>query len=163
MDAEYELEWNMGDGLDNSDPMKKWMLIPLLVFVAACGKGELDPGTLTNNPFDPDYSGTPVFSTDTTYLETVSVTTPQGTFNITYQVISFDVDESLFLAPADYTVSVVDQESGASIILGPSPAGSSHFVYHKADLVIGSAVCLQLQLFNDQSAARAEVICATLQ
>lgn len=135
----------------------------LLVFLSACGKEKLDPATLTNNPFDPDYTGAAVFSLDTTYLESVTSTTPQGTITVTYQVITFNVDESLFLSPAEYNVKLVDLHSGVSTILGPSPTGTSHFKYNKAELVIGSPVCLQLQLFNNQSAARAEEICATLQ
>ena len=148
----------MGDGLYSSYPMKKPLLYSLLVFVAACGKGELDPAPLTTNPFDPDYSGADLFVFDTTYTELV--TFPNGQF--LYQVIAFEVREDLFLAPADYNVQVVDQENGSTTVVGPASANTSHFIYRRAEPVIGAPVCLQLSLINNGSTARAETICATL-
>jgi hypothetical protein len=131
----------------------------LLLLAAACGKGELDAGTLTGNPFDPDYQGPAVFALDTTYVENVPF--PGGT--ITRQVIAFDVLRNRFLSPASYAVRVADQENGTITVLDPEPAGTDHFRYHKSNVVMGTPVCLHLQLFNNQSAARTEAVCATLQ
>lgn len=139
--------------------MKGTAFIAILLALLSCGKGELDPATLTNNPFDPAYEGPEVFAFDTTYAELI--TFPSGQF--LYQVIAFDVRSDLFLSPASYSVKVLDQESGATTVLDPNPAGSDHFTYFKIDAVIGTPVCLELRLFNNQSAASAERICATLQ
>ncbi len=137
--------------------------LPTILIAAAlfcgCGKGELDPDTLTNNPFDPSYTGPGVYEFDTTYLDVVVI--PGGV--ITYQVIAFRVKEELFLSDAAYSVQVHDRESGITSVIEPDPSGSDHFRYLKPDAVIGSPVCLDLRLYNNQSAARAEEICATLQ
>ncbi len=130
--------------------------LPLLL--VSCGKGELDTAPLTNNPFDPDYTGADLFVYDTTYTELI--TFPNGQF--LYQVITFSVKEELFLAPAEYNVHVSDQENGNTSVVGPSPANSAHFIYRRAEPVIGAPVCLQLSLTNNGSTARAETICATL-
>lgn len=139
--------------------MRPLFIPSLLVLLVACGKGELDPATLTGNPFDRDYDGPAVFELDTTYLGTVVV--PGGV--VTYQVIAFRVREELFLADASYSVQVSDRESGVTTVIGPTPPNSDRFAYHKPDVVTGAPVCLDLSLYNNQSAARAEEICATLQ
>ncbi|MBL0128882.1 MAG: hypothetical protein IPP83_15815 [Flavobacteriales bacterium] len=134
------------------------VLIAVLA-LASCGKGELDPDTLTNNPFDPDYDGPAVFALDTTYLEVVSI--PGAT--LLNQAIVFHAKAELFLSDASYSVKVVDRISGMSFTLDPNPANSDRFKYVRSEPVIGAPVCLELRLFNNQSAARAEQICATLQ
>ncbi len=149
----------MGDGTNNTDPMRGALRLLLMVLLHSCGKGELDPASLTNNPFDPDYSGPAVYEYDTTYLHIISL--PQGP--VSYQVISFRVKEELFLSDVAYSVQVFDRENGITTVIAPDPPNSDHFNYNKPDLVIGSPVCLDLRLYNNQSAARAEEICATLQ
>lgn len=133
-------------------------LLPTLLLLA-CGKGELDPGTLKDNPFDPDYAGPPVFQLDTTYARSVS--TPSGP--VQQQVIAFRVRSELFLSRVQYSVRVEDTAYGLTEVIDPDPIGSSHFNYVRLGWQVGVPVCLRLRLFNDQSAARAEEICATLQ
>lgn len=148
------------DGWANdSRAMNRAILALLVLMLTACGKGELDPGPLTTNPFDPDYTGANVFEYDTTYTELI--TFPNGAF--LYQVIEFRVHEELFLSPANYTVRVHDEENGTSSDLGESPVNSAHFIYRRPEPVIGAPVCLRLSLTNNNSNARAERICATLQ
>ena len=139
--------------------MNRTTLALLVLLLAACGKGELDPGPWTTNPFDPDYTGANVFQYDTTYTELI--TFPNGAF--LYQVIEFTVKEELFLGPADYNVHVVDEENGTATDIGESPVNSAHFSYRRPEPVIGAPVCLRLSLTNNNSNARAERICATLQ
>ncbi|MBK6831230.1 MAG: hypothetical protein IPG92_11060 [Flavobacteriales bacterium] len=135
------------------------LLLLLLPMISSCGKGELDPDTLTNNPFDPAYNGASVFVFDTTYLDPVNV----GGTTLFYQAILFHVKEELFLSDAAYSVQVFDRESGITTVIDANPSNSDRFHYQKPDAVIGSPVCLELRLYNNQSAARAEEICATLQ
>ena len=133
-------------------------LAALLVFLG-CGKGELDPGTLNNNPFDPDYNGPAVFELDTTYAEPVVV----GGSTLIYQAIIFRVKEELFLSPAAYSVKMTDQLNDFTTVLEPNPSNSDRFKYLRSEPLPNIAVCLELRLFNNLSAARAEQICATLQ
>ncbi|MBK7385009.1 MAG: hypothetical protein IPI81_16985 [Flavobacteriales bacterium] len=129
------------------------------IALLGCGKGELDPGTLTNNPFDPDYNGPAVFELDTTFLEVVVI--PGAT--LLNQAIVFHAKAELFLSDAAYSVRVVDQMNGLTYTLDPNPTNTDRFKYVRSEPVIGAPVCLELRLFNNQSAARAEQICATLQ
>ena len=129
------------------------------IALLGCGKGELDPGTLTNNTFDPDYNGPAVFELDTTFLEVVVI--PGAT--LLNQAIVFHAKAELFLSDAAYSVRVVDQMNGLTYTLDPNPTNTDRFKYVRSEPVIGAPVCLELRLFNNQSAARAEQICATLQ
>ncbi len=150
----------MGDGTNDTDPMRAACLLLLfLPLLHSCGKGELDPDTLTNNPFDPAYNGAAVFEYDTTYLDPVTV----GGTTLFYQAIIFHVKEELFLSDVAYSVQVFDRESGITSVIDANPANTDRFHYQKPDAVIGGTVCLDLRLYNNQSAARAEEICATLQ
>ena len=134
-------------------------MLLLLFLAASCGKGELDPATLTNNPFDADYNGPTVYEVDTTYQQIIT----GGSAPVVYQVIAFRVKEELFLGAAAYFVQVFDPGNGLTSLLSPNPANSDHFTYSRLGATVGIPVCLDLRLFNDQSAARAEEICATLQ
>ena len=125
----------------------------------ACTKKEIDTTTLNNNPFDQDYTGPSVFILDTTYAETVI--TPGGP--ILQQVIAFHVDHGLLLNSAAYQVKVYDPAYDQTTVLSPTQVGSDHFKYPRFDALPNVPVCIRLQLFNNQSAARADQLCATLQ
>lgn len=134
------------------------MALPLLL--AGCYKDDLDPGTLTNNPFDPGYVGENVFVSEGTYTETVFI---PGVGNVVRQVIAFRVRRNLFLNPAaSYAVQVHDLENGQTTVINADPPGGDSFNYYKQNLVQGSPVCLELRLTNNFSVARAETICETL-
>lgn len=138
--------------------MKRWGPLLLLALLSGgCFKDDVDVARLTNNPFDPEYTGPPVFEGQGTSLQQVSI----GGSTVLYQVIAFRVRSELFLAPASYGVEVRDQQSGQVLNLSPDPPGSDQFRYRRAPLP-GQPVCLELRLSNDQSTARAETLCATL-
>ena len=130
-----------------------------MLLMSACHKDDLDPAQLTNNPFDPEYVGENVFVSEGTYTETVFV--PQ-IGNVLRQVIAFRVRSELFLSDVTYSVRVHDLENDQTILLDAVPPGGDSFKYYKQNLVIGTPVCLELNLSNNLSAARAEEICVTL-
>lgn len=133
-------------------------LIALLLLISGCYKDSLDVAKLNNNPFDRDYVGEAIFEYDTTFLQTVNI----GGSNVVYQVIEFRVREELFLAPAAYTVKVRDLQSGnPNATATPIAPGSDKYRYQRAPAA-GQEVCLELRLSNNENAASAEVICATL-
>lgn len=135
------------------------LLIPLVIALLAmsCGK-ELDPGTLNSNPFDPDYAGPDVFVYDTTYTQNVAI--PGGI--IVYHVIGFHVKSELLPSGAGYSVRAERVGTGDVSILNPDPPNSSSFKYLKVNPVVGVPECVRLSLFNNNSSARPEEICATL-
>ncbi|HRD52800.1 MAG TPA: hypothetical protein PKY96_09140 [Flavobacteriales bacterium] len=139
--------------------MNKILAISALALLAsACGKGELDPASLTSNPFDPDYNGPEVFVYDTTFTRNVSI--PGGV--VQYQVIGFHVKSELLPSSASYSVAVEETATGIADVIDPQPPNSNRFEYLKINPVVGAPVCLRLSLRNNQSNARPEVICATL-
>lgn len=130
----------------------------ILLLAMGCGKGELDPATLTTNPFDPDYSGPAVFQVDSTYL----VSNVINGVLVQYQAIAFHVHEELFTAPAEYSVLLVDRTTGLDHVLEPNPPGSNRFVFLKGQPLPNIPVCVVLRLYNNLSAARPEEACVTL-
>lgn len=130
----------------------------LLVLLSGCYKDNVDVSELNTNPFDRDYAGPAVFEFQETFLQTVNI----GGTNVLYQVIVFRVKEELFLAPASYSVQLRDlQNEDPNATATPVSPGSSLYRYQRAPAP-GQQICLELQLFNNQSGARAETICATL-
>lgn len=138
--------------------MKRPAQLLLVVLLAACGKGELDPAGLRSNPFDADYDGAPVFVYDTTFVRIVNT----GSGPLPQQIIAFHTRSELLPAQARYAVLVNDPAQGVSTIVEPLASDSHHFEYARLGTQPGVPVCISLSLFNDQSAARAEEICATL-
>ncbi len=132
--------------------------ILVLTLFTGCYKDEVDVSMLNTNPFDRDYSGEPVFVFEETFLQTITV----GGNNLLFQIIVFQVREDLFLSPTAYTVEVRDlQNQDPNATVTPVEPGSNRFRYQRSPAP-GEEVCLELRLSNNQSAARAEVICATL-
>lgn len=138
--------------------MKPLAPLLLMALLAACGKGELDPAGLRSNPFDADYDGAPVFVYDTTFVRIVNT----GGGPLPQQVIAFHTRSELLPAQARYSVLVNDPAQGATTTVEPLAGGSHAFEYARLGTQPGVPVCIRLSLFNDQSAARAEEICATL-
>ncbi len=149
----------MGRRCQYSVAMRNIGHIALLVLFAlsSCSKDEVDVTTLNNNPFDPEYAGPAVFALDDTFLQTVNI----GGNNIVYQIITFHVNEDLFLSPSVYSVTLKDLEADVTQVLNPVPSGSNTFQYLR-EPAPGISVCLELRLTNNQSTAGAETICATL-
>ncbi|MFZ1692177.1 MAG: hypothetical protein WAT74_03180 [Flavobacteriales bacterium] len=133
-------------------------IVSLALLVSACGKGELDPASLTSNPFDPDYNGPEVFVYDTTFTRNVSI--PGGV--VQYQIIGFHVKSELLPSGASYSVAVEETATGITDVINPQPPNSNLFEYPKINPVVGAPVCLRLRLRNNQSNARPEEICAIL-
>ncbi len=132
------------------------ILLPLLI--ASCYKDELDPATLINNPFDPEYSGPNVFAFDTTFIEPIPGTAESR------QVFQFTVNSSLFLAPQDYAVHVQDDLlPPIDPYVYPAPPGNDVLRYYRSEIVFGQDVCLRLSLSNNYHQGRAETVCGTLQ
>lgn len=130
----------------------------LLTLLSGCYKDNVDVSELNTNPFDRDYEGPAVFEFEETFLQTVNI----GGTNILYQIIVFRVKEELFLSPASYSVQLRDlQNEDPNATATPVSPGSARFRYQRAPAP-GQQVCLELRLANNQSAARAETICATL-
>ena len=136
---------------------KPLTIISIALLAMACGK-ELDPETLSSNPFDPDYTGPEVFVFDTTYTQNVVI--PSGV--VTYQVIGFHVRSELLPTGAHYSVQAVQVATGEVSMLNPDPPNSHSFKYQKVNPVAGVPECVRLSLFNNASSARPEQICATL-
>lgn len=134
------------------------LLLLGIVAAAGCGKGELDPASLTNNPFDPAYNGPPVFALDTTYVRVIST----GSGPLPQQVIGFHARSALFLSTPQYNVLVHDPGQGLTTLLSPTAPGGHSFEYARLGAEPGVPVCITLSLYNDQSAARPEELCATL-
>jgi hypothetical protein len=134
------------------------LLLTLLLALSGCYKDDLDVSAWTNNPFDRDYTGPDVFSMDTTYIEFAG--TPPNV--ITRQVMQFNANSALFLAPNAYQVRVKDLDNGQVVLLSQFPAGSDVWRYTKLDFTFGQELCLEVQLSNNLSYGRPETICATL-
>ncbi|MBS1582204.1 MAG: hypothetical protein JST66_08410 [Bacteroidetes bacterium] len=137
-------------------------LFPLLAGLAlltGCYKDELDVAALTDNPFDPDYTGPAVFVFDTTFVETVDVVPPHQR-----QVFRFSVRSDLFLAPAaNYRVRVKDLDNGEVRELPETAAGSNTIAFYKYDFTAGQPLCLEVAFISDLAEGRHETICGTLQ
>jgi len=134
------------------------LLSACCAFLSSCYKDDLDPAALTNNPFDPGYTGPAVFAFDTTYVEFFSVSPP-----IQRQVFQFTVNSGLFLTPQAYSVRVHDQVSGTTTLVEQFPVGSDVLKYYRLEFTHGQEVCLDLALSNNTHDGRAETVCGTLQ
>lgn len=134
------------------------LIVPVLI-VASCGKGELDPADLRDNPFDADYEGPTVFVADSTYLQQVLI----GSEIVFYQAMAFRVKEELFTSSSAYSVQVRDRVSGQVSVLEPNPPNSNRFTYLIGAPQLNVARCFDLSLYNNLSAARADELCVTLQ
>ena len=149
----------MGDGTDHTDTMMRLLqLTAIALLFLGCGK-EVDPASLDNNPFDPDYSGPSVFEVDTTYVTTTVV----NGVPLSLQTIAFVVKEELLLSDAAYSVQVKDIAEDFITVVDPNPPNSNRFTYSRPGAQVGVPVCLDLRLYNNLSAARADRLCATLQ
>lgn len=137
---------------------RKLALGLIALLVGACGKGELDPASLNNNPFDPDYNGTAVFVLDTTFQRTINI----GGTPLQQQVIGFHARQELFLNDQRYSVLVEDPAYNLDDVIEPTTGGGHAFEYVRLGAQVGIPVCIRVSLYNDQRAARAEEICATL-
>ena len=134
------------------------LLASLLLF-SGCYKDELDVAALTNNPFDPDYSGPAVFVFDTTFVETVDAFPPYQ-----QQVFRFTVRHDLFLADVGtYRVRVKDLDNGEVRELMQTAAGSHAIEFNKYDFTVGEQLCLEVAFISDLTEGRRETICGTLQ
>jgi hypothetical protein len=134
------------------------LVIGVMLVLSGCFKDELDPATLTNNPFDRDYQGPAVFHSPSTYLATIFIPTVG---NVVRQVVEFRVRTDLFLSDAAFSVQVNDPALGMVTLLGQSSVGTDRFLYYRPAQP-GIQVCLDLQLANNLNAAGAERICVTL-
>ncbi|HOZ40842.1 MAG: hypothetical protein IPO05_15095 [Flavobacteriales bacterium] len=135
------------------------LLPALLVLFAGCYKDEVDTGSLTNNPFDPEYVGPSVFEMQGT---SVQVTFIPGIGNVPQQVVEFRVRNELFLSDVTYSVLLKDLGTGSTAELRQAVAGSHGYSYVRDTIIEQVPACLELRLSNNFSAAKAEVICATL-
>ncbi len=140
--------------------MKKILALVLCsILLAGCYKDDIDIEKLNNNPFDRDYVGPPVFELIGTYVEEVT----QNETTTLQQVIEFRVKEELFLSPSSYSVYVLDQAINDRLVVQPDPPLSDRFKYYRiAAPAFGQEVCIEVSLWNDQSVAGSETICATL-
>ncbi|MDX9751880.1 MAG: hypothetical protein RBT71_12425 [Flavobacteriales bacterium] len=127
----------------------------LCLALAGCYKDEVDPAAMNDNPFDPEYAGPPVFGIDSTALVEIDA----GGITLFMQDFHIRVHEHLFLAPAAYSVQVVDQHDGTAHTVSPTVPG--HCIYRRAP-VQDEEVCLELRLMNSASTSRPETHCATL-
>lgn len=135
------------------------ILLPFVVLLSSCFKDTVDIAALNNNPFDRDFDGEQVFVFEETFTEIVNI---GGGTNVLYQVIVFRVREELFLSPTTYGIRLDDLQNGQEDQpVTPVSPGSSRYRYRR-DPLPGTPICLRLRLTNNQSAARAETICATL-
>jgi hypothetical protein len=149
----------MGDGTYHTDTMMRLLhLIAVVSMLSGCGK-EVDTASLNNNPFDPDYSGPSVYELDTTYVTTTVI----NGVPLSLQTIAFMVKEELLLSDVAYSVQVKDIAEDFITVVDPNPPNSNHFTYSRPAAMVGVPVCLELRLYNNLSAARADRLCATLQ
>ena len=124
---------------------------------SGCYKDDVDIAALNNNPFDPQYTGAPVFTVEGTELVFIDA----GSASYYVQDIHIRVHEELFLAPAAYSVAVQDLESGLGSEATPA-AEPGAWLYRRPP-AIGEEVCIELRLMNSTSTARVETYCVTLE
>lgn len=147
---------SIGKGLP---PIGMWLIVAMgFMFASGCIKNDVDPSTLTNNPFDPGYSGPNVFAFDTTYTEVVN----GGQATFTRQVFQFTVNSNLFLAPQSYEVRVEDTTNGVVEFVPQSAPGSDVIRFYRLDFTFGQEVCLRVALSNNLHPSRTETVCGTL-
>lgn len=138
--------------------MKKLLFaLVVLTIPMACLKDEVDLADLTTNPFDPGYTGPPIFTFDTTYVELVT-----GPPSYTRQVFQFKVNNELFLEQNAYSVYVVDPSDTTSTYVEQLPPGTHTLRYYKLEYQTGVELCLTLHLSNNFHIGRGEVLCGTL-
>ncbi len=82
---------------------------------------------------------------------------------LSLQTIAFVVKEELLLSDAAYSVQVKDIAEDFITVVDPNPPNSNRFTYSRPGALVGVPVCLELRLYNNLSAARADRLCATLQ
>ncbi len=129
----------------------------VLTIPMACLKDKVDLADLTKNPFDPGYTGPPIFTFDTTYVELVT-----GPPSYTRQVFQFKVNSDLFLEQNAYSVYVVDPSDTTSTYVEQLPPGTHTLRYYKLEYQTGVELCLTLHLSNNFHIGRGEVLCGTL-
>lgn len=137
---------------------KSFIMLAMAAMATGCYKDTLDVAALDNNPFDPAYAGPPVFEVRSTYLETVTIA---GLGTITRQVFEFRVRNELFLAPARYSVQVLDLTNDIVSVVDQSAPDDHILKYYR----LGNPapqLCVELRLRNNFSNARAETLCADL-
>ena len=133
----------------------------LLLGGTSCYKDDVDPDALTDNPFDADYEGPPIFSFIEVTEETITPPPPAPT--VTAQWVKFRVNSSLFLEPTSYQVRVYDLTTGSVELIGQIPVGNDVLQYQRDTLQLGTGeVCLELRLSNNLSYGHAETICGPL-
>ena len=139
--------------------MTRSLLLALLPLLMGCYKDDIDVASLTTNPFDRDYKGSPVFEMEGT---SVQVTFIPGVGNVPRQVVDFRVRNELFLSDVTYSVLLKDLGTGSTAELLQAAAGDHRFTYTRDTIIQQEPACLELRLSNNFSAAKAEVICASL-
>lgn len=127
-----------------------------LLALTGCGKQKIDIDTLTNNPFDPDYAGPPLFELADSRTVTYTV---DG--QVYYDLeVDIRVREDLFLSPVpDYEVYVT-----ATGVLPEVFTGDPLFSYTITDVGLGSVICRDLALRRSQGGQGASnSVCATVE
>ena len=131
--------------------MKNIIILLLALFILpGCNKEEVDPSTLTSNPFDPEYNGPPIFelieARTTSYFE-------EGETRYRHEQ---DIRVRRDLMPAGATFGVyVDPNPYPVVVNG------STFTWVENEAVLGQVYCRTYQLRNGGGRGTNGRVCAT--
>ncbi|MBL7940936.1 MAG: hypothetical protein JNL43_16375 [Flavobacteriales bacterium] len=130
------------------------LMFCFLITTVACKKDLIDVTSLTTNPFDPDYSGAPIFTylSDTTIDELVNGS-PVSTLTIEVQVHT-----EYFGRPTTYQVAYNDG-TGPSTPSNNIPNGL--LTIRIPNVVGGQEYCNLLRLANGGAYGGGNTICVT--
>lgn len=126
------------------------IILAFALLSVGCGKEEVDPTTLTSNPFDQDYTGAPIFELIGQHITSYVV---DGQTRYRQQQ---DIRVRTDLMPSGATFTVM--EVGISIPVGTNVASFSRVV---DPVTPGNQYCKTYQLTNGGGHAAENAVCAT--
>lgn len=140
--------------------MRTIILLAACLFLSSCYKDELDPGGLTSNPFDADYTGTEIFTVEDSYVEVYSP--PTGGTALRFRVV-VKVNTELFPRQTPYWVRFRQGSSDGFTELVSTSMPTDRIQLSAAPVQSGHAYCWEIQLGNAGTWGGGNDVCATAQ
>ncbi|MBK9174745.1 MAG: hypothetical protein IPM46_00070 [Flavobacteriales bacterium] len=133
-----------------------FFLVALAVLFGACLKDPI-PDPLNSNPFDQDYTGTPLV--EVTSTNSAVILDDDGLPIDTVMVFHFQVRTDLFPASTSYRAITRDPRDGSELTY----QDDDQFARSIANVVIGQTYCMEAQLEVVGTTTRVWTHCAILQ